>query len=352
VTALLESTDTRWQTVDLMTDWQRLQPAWDDFVERHPKGSIFHTSDMIRVYRATKGHKPLALAAVGADGEIIALLAAVRVQTLPGLAGRVSSRSIFFAEPLCNDDPHSIDALTTLIAEHDRMMQRNTLFTEVRPLMAPGSERIAFERCGYKFLDYLNYIVDVSQPVDVLWSKLRRDAKQSLKKADKAKCEFREIDTPDGVEKLYHFLRLTYGHARVPLTDRSLFDAAYEILHPTGVLRLKAAIVDGVPAAMHATLLYKDRVYDWYAGTERRTGFSPLDFLKWRTFLEGHELGYRVYDFGGAGWPDEPYGVRDYKAKFGGDLVRYGRYRKVYSPWKLALAERAYAVGRKIISPK
>jgi hypothetical protein len=305
---------------------------------------------MIRVFRAAKGHKPLALAAVGADDEILALLVAVRVQTLPSLAGRFSSRSILFAEPLCQDDPHSVDALARLIAEHDRQMRRNTLFTEVRPLLPPGPERLALERCGYKFLDYLNYIVDVSQPADVLWSKLRRDAKQSLKKAEKAQCQFRQIDTSDAVDTLHHFLKLTYGHANVPLVHRSLFDAAYEILHPKGVLRLEAAFIDDVPAAMNASLMYKDRIYDWYAGTERRKGFSPLDFLKWRTFLQGHELGYQSYDFGGAGWPDEPYGVRDYKAKFGGELVCYGRYRKVYSPWKLVLAERAYSLGRNMLS--
>jgi hypothetical protein len=44
--------------------------------------------------------------------------------------------------------------------------------------------------------------------------------------------------------------------------------------------------------------------------------------------------------------------VREYKAKFGGELVCYGRYRKVYSPWKLRLAERAYQFGRTVIAPK
>ena len=54
----------------------------------------------------------------------------------------------------------------------------------------------------------------------------------------------------------------------------------------------------------------------------------------------------------GAGWPDVPYGVRDFKASFGGELVCYGRYRHVYSPWKMALAERVYEFGRTVISPK
>jgi lipid II:glycine glycyltransferase (peptidoglycan interpeptide bridge formation enzyme) len=63
-----------------------------------------------------------------------------------------------------------------------------------------------------------------------------------------------------------------------------------------------------------------------------------------------HEQGFRSYDSGGAGKPGVAYGVRDFKAKFGGQLVNYGRYQKVYSPWKLAVAERAYELGRRLLS--
>ena len=37
--------------------------------------------------------------------------------------------------------------------------------------------------------------------------------------------------------------------------------------------------------------------------------------------------------FGGAGKPDKPYGVRDYKLKFGGQLVNWGRFEKVHKPF-------------------
>jgi lipid II:glycine glycyltransferase (peptidoglycan interpeptide bridge formation enzyme) len=34
----------------------------------------------------------------------------------------------------------------------------------------------------------------------------------------------------------------------------------------------------------------------------------------------------------GAGKPDEDYGVRDFKAQFGGTLVEHGRFLKVNNP--------------------
>jgi serine/alanine adding enzyme len=60
----------------------------------------------------------------------------------------------------------------------------------------------------------------------------------------------------------------------------------------------------------------------------------------------GVENGYRVYDFGGAGKPDEEYGVRDFKAKFGGKLVCYGRNVYVHSQVRLELSKLGYTIYR------
>jgi hypothetical protein len=46
-----------------------------------------------------------------------------------------------------------------------------------------------------------------------------------------------------------------------------------------------------------------------------------------------------VYDFGGADKPNEKYGVRDFKAKFRGNLVCYGRNTCVHTPLVLHLSK-------------
>lgn len=56
--------------------------------------------------------------------------------------------------------------------------------------------------------------------------------------------------------------------------------------------------------------------------------------------------GYRLYDFG-TGRPDVEYGVRDFKAKFGGELVCYGRNTCVHAPRLLWLSERGYRLVRR-----
>ena len=69
------------------------------------------------------------------------------------------------------------------------------------------------------------------------------------------------------------------------------------------------------------------------------------DEIRWSS-----ENGLDCYDFGGAGWAGEEYGPRHFKKKFGGELVRFGRYRRVHSRFKLRLAESAYNLMRGSIS--
>ena len=54
-----------------------------------------------------------------------------------------------------------------------------------------------------------------------------------------------------------------------------------------------------------------------------------------------------MYDFGGAGKPDEEYGVRDFKAKFGGELVCYGRNTCVHAPVLLQFSRFGYDILRR-----
>jgi serine/alanine adding enzyme len=352
VTALLAANSIRWKTINLLSGSANIQPAWDEFVARHPKGSVFHTSAMIQVFAAAKGHSVIPLAAVTDSGEILSLLVATRVQTLPNVLASLSSRSVSYAEPLCVDSPDGVDSLCDLISTHDQNLKRRALFAEVRPLCACGPERIALERCGYRHLDYLNYIIDTTKPVEQIWRRLHDSAKSYVRKCEKRGFELRHLDSPECVDTLYEFLRATYGRAGVPLADRSLFEAAYKILKPQNMITFVGVYNGDKPVAADTLLLFNKKAFAWYGGSARMTGLSPAAFMQWHEIAWSCENGFEYYDFGGAGWPNVPYGVRDFKASFGGELVCYGRYRKIYSRWKMALAERAYEVGRSVISPK
>lgn len=325
-------------------------PAWNEYVTQHPKGTIFHTEDMVNVFHVTPGYEPFARAAVNEAGDIVALLVAVRVETVSGIASSFASRSIFFAEPICNDNEEGIAGLVELIQLHDRQMKRTTVFSEVRPIGPPGAERIALERCGYDYLDYLNYVVDLMPDIESVRQRLSKSCRQNINRCRNKNVVVREETTAAGIDEMYQLLQCSYEHARVPLADVRMFHAAREML-PPGTVQVRIVSHQGVAVAAGIVLVFKGVIYAWYGGTSRPRGLAPFDILTWDEIEWGCTNHQQLYDFGGAGWPDEDYGPRHFKSKFGGRLVNHGRYRKVSSRWKLALAQTSYRALRRTVSP-
>jgi serine/alanine adding enzyme len=325
---------------------------WDKYVYEHPGGTIFHTRHLVDVFERTKHYCPLFLAAVDEGNHILALLTSVRVQSLPSPLGNLSSRSIFYAEPLCSDEPRGIEALTALLAEHDSRLQKKALFSEVRALHHPGRAHDALTLQGYEHDGYLNFLVDLRQPSDVLWGRLTGSCRSNIRRGEKRGLTIKEETSDKGVDILYQMLKLTYKHARVPLADKSLFTNALRVLQPLEMVKVFVAFHAEQPVGASIVLLYKKVVYEWYWGVQRIKSIYPAECVTWHRISWGQQQEYACYDFGGAGWADKPYGVRDFKAKFGGDLVNYGRYRKVYSPWMFSLGERAYEWNKKLTSSR
>ena len=80
-------------------------------------------------------------------------------------------------------------------------------------------------------------------------------------------------------------------------------------------------------------LLFRDSIYGWYAGSDSQYySLFPNDLLIWETLRWGIKKGYKTFDYGGAGEPNKPYGVRAFKQQMGGELVNYGRYERIHRP--------------------
>ena len=45
------------------------------------------------------------------------------------------------------------------------------------------------------------------------------------------------------------------------------------------------------------------------------------------------------FDFLGAGSPEKDYGVREFKSRFGGELVEYGRFERIHKPLRMKIAK-------------
>jgi len=58
--------------------------------------------------------------------------------------------------------------------------------------------------------------------------------------------------------------------------------------------------------------------------------------------------GISTFDFMGAGSPEKDYGVREFKEKFGGELVKPGRFQKIHAKLKYQIAMKGFEVYQKL----
>ena len=325
------------------------EDIWKSFVESHPNGNIFNSPEMFHVFEQAYGYQPKLYAAMDQTGRVLALMMPVMVCLRNGLLGRLTTRSIAYGGVLHIPDEEGRAALELLLRECSFQNRRSALFLEIRNLYDMGAAQDTLLACGYAYEDHLNYLVDITGTPDKIMQNInphtRRNIRSALKKGNVVINQVSQSE----LTIWYDLIKKSYINANVPLADISLFRAAYNILVPKGMAKFYLARTEQAYVAAMVELTYKDVIYGWYHGIDRSVnGMHAGELLMREIFRWGNENGCRVYDWGGAGKPGQPSGVREFKAKFGGKLVCYGRNTKIYSPQLLNLSKWGYEIYRKL----
>ena len=320
--------------------------TWRQLVDGHPAGNIFHTPEMFQVFSRTKGHQPELWAATE-GGRVLALLLPVRVTLLNGLLCRFTTRAVVYGSVLCAPGTAGQEALAMLLRTYKREVKSSLLFTELRNLSDLSSVQPILQDNDFIYEDHLNFLIHLQRPIEKIWSSLHSNVRTNVRKARRMGVVVEEVTSLDKIPVVYAVLAKVYEHIQVPLAPPSLFEAAFEILYPRGMIKLFMAQVEGTHIGIAIRLLYKDVIYAWYAGGIRDcASYKANDLLNWHVLEWGAQNGFGCFDFGGAGKPDEDYGPRRFKAKFGGTLVNYGRNICVHHPHLLRFSQWGYQLYR------
>jgi serine/alanine adding enzyme len=339
-------------TLDVAVVHTLPEEEWSGFVAEHPAGNIFHTPEMFRVFERARGYHPSLWAAIGSDDRVLALLLPVKVTVMNGLFSRMTARSILYGGVLCEASPEGQTAVRRLLAEYNRGGGQGSLFTEVRNLADTEIFQPILQGYGYTYEAYENFLIDLDLPAEEVWRSIKKSARKKIRRAlDKDQLTVEEVREREQIGTWYSLLKKTYHRVGVPLADISLFQAAFDILHPKGLIQFLLGRVDDTYVAASVALLYKNVIYGWYRGFDRRySSYLPNDLMVWNVLEWGTANGYRLFDFGGAGKPGQDYSPRRFKAKFGGELVEFGRNTHVHSKLRLQLSQVGYRLYRQFLS--
>lgn len=309
---------------------------WDNFVDQHPLGNIFQTSSMYRVFKNTRGYAPYRFWCIHEKTqEVLGILQGVILSEKQGILGQLSSRAIIQGGPLLANKALP-NVAKDLIGKFDQEIKTKAVWSEIRNLA--DNKPITDSIKSYKLEDHLNFLINLTQSEEEMWTKVRPTRRKNIRSGQKQNRLIIASNLSQ-VNLLYDLIDETYDRVKLPLTHKSLFLAAWKELSPKGMAKIFLAKSGQAYTGGRLILIYKNTLYDWYAGTKTdQIGKHPNDFLIWKILQWGRTNGYKTFDFGGAGKPNVPYGPRDFKRQFGGELVNFGWMIKIYSPWKYHLA--------------
>lgn len=325
------------------------ESVWREWVCSHPQSNIFHTPEMFEVFARVRGYQPALWAALNDSDEPLALWLPVYVTLIGGPLKRITTRAILYGSLLATPGTDGQAALEALLRTYTARAGRRALFTELRNLADWSNLQPTLMSNGFVYEAHLNYLINLARPVDAMMQSIGARTRKSIRRALRdERMQVVEITQREQVKLCYNLLSQTYQAAQVPLANRSLFEAAFDVLHPKGMVKFLLVQVGDAYAAGSVELLFQNTIYGWYGGLDRAfSNYNPNELLTWYILEWGAKNGYQVYDFGGAGRPDEKYGVRDFKAKFGGELVCFGRNTCVHAPFLLRLSQWGYALYQK-----
>lgn len=302
--------------------------TWNAFVENHLLGNVFQTKEMYNVYCQTSNNVPLALA-VEDRGELQGVLLAVIITNGGKLLRSFTGRSVIIGGPLVKDNDENI--LKELLMEYRNRLPRYVVYSEIRPVYCMQPIESGLKKNGYSRIGHYNLLLDIKQDEQLLWEQLHKERRRNINHAEKKGLVFKEVMQDDEIKQITKLIERTYHRKRIPLSYSDMFVQLRQIMRQ--YVHFFAAYYENKMIAGQVRLCYGDLVYAWFAGCDDAyLKERPNDFLMWNVIRWAHEKGYSVFDFGGGGEPGVPYGVRDYKLKYGCELYEFGRFVSKHHP--------------------
>lgn len=301
---------------------------WKRLVDSSSTASFFQTEECYNFYKSLSFLEEFAFAIE--EGDVLKGVIVGYIQKDGGkLKQYFSRRAIISGGALLMDDI-SVKALTLLLSGVKRYLKKRSIYIETRNFNDYSKYKDIFKKCGFDYIPHLNFHVDTSS-MDIVNANISRNIKRNYKSALKEGIEILETVTLSDIESFYDILFHAYQNKiKSPLFPLSFFTELYEKTFSKYIIvKFNNEIIGGM-----CLLFDKRTVYAYFVcgkDNEQRKCF-PSTVVNYLSLLFAVEKNLERFDFMGAGKPNEEYGVRDFKAKFGGELVEHGRFLSIVNP--------------------
>jgi serine/alanine adding enzyme len=318
---------------------------WSDFFFSNQFATPFQAPAFYDFFNSVPGNSAKAFAIE--ENNQLKALCVVTFQKEKGLKGYFSRRAIIYGGPLL--DQNSSDALEKLISLISAELKHKVIYIETRNFNDYSQYKNIFLKDKWQYIPYLNYQIHIKdRTLDKILSQIKYNRRREIKLSIKEGSVYGAAANAEEAKALYNILADLYKQrVKLPLPDYNFFEKLF--YSPVGkvfIVKHNNQIIGGAfciyfPSNTIFTLYYCGlREYNKKIFPTHLAILAAIEFAVCENLT--------MLDMMGAGKPDEEYGVRNYKAEFGGELVHHGRFLKINNPVLYQLGKTVLALLAKI----
>ena len=317
-------------------------PRWQSFVDRHPRGSMFHATYWLEALHRTYGYAPVVYTTTPPGKELLNGIVFCRIRSWLSGSRLVSLPFSDHCEPLA-DAEEMAELMDWLKVSRHRKRWK---YIEVRPLSPHSVGRT----CDLaKSESFSLQLLDLRSSLDMLFRNFHKSCVQrKIHRAERENLTYEEGRSDTLLKKFYDLLLLTRRRHGLPPQPLVWFRNAVACLGDRVLIRVVSK--DGQPVASIVTIQYKDVLVYKYGGSDSRfNNLGGNSLLFWKAIQDAKQNGLQKYDLGRSE-PDNS-GLVSFKENWGAVSVPLDYYRlpaqqpfHLNSGWRTRIAKSVFSV--------
>ncbi|GJL58151.1 MAG: hypothetical protein NPIRA03_10080 [Nitrospirales bacterium] len=261
-------------------------PAWDRFVNGHPKASIYHLSVWRHILQQAFG-KSWYVAGAFQDGEIRGGIPVVHLKSLFFGNFLVSMPYVNYGGLLADDDTLGDPLLDHLIQLGEKLKVSYIEFRHIQSFYSQLPVR------DEKVSMWLSLPGTVAELFQVFPSKLRAQVRKGEKNALGVRIGQVEL-----LDEFYEVFARNMRDLGTPVYSKTFFRLILETF-PAGARLVVINKKSDLPVAAGFLLGYRDRLeIPWASSLRQYNSLQGNMYLYWNCLKFACEQGYRIFDFG------------------------------------------------------
>ena len=313
---------------------------WEEFVQRHSRASVFHTTGWLWALQRTYGYQPLVYTTSRPGTMLANGIVFCRIRSW--LTGR-RMVSLPFADH-CELLVESCEERKELFDSLRRALDQERLqYIEMRPLSMDLAAEPPLQTSNL----YCFHTLDLRPSLENLFRLFQKDSIQrKIRRAEREALRYEEGRSEAHLNDFYHLLLLTRRRHGLPPQPMEWFRNLMTFLRDR--LTIHVASYRERPVASILTINHRDTfVYKYGCSDASYHPLGGMPFLFWKAIQEAKKRGTQVFDLGRSDFTNES--LIRFKDRFGTtrSSLAYGRISAVAAEmgdaYSTQLAKRIFA---------